>query len=130
MRKAHLATLRRRSSCNALFATARPQPRRIFFRSSRRVCVRSRLPWVPAIACPSAPCFLQLCSYLTARVSCDAGPASCQICKKMLESFGAWDEADAADDVVAEVHIGKSQRGEKRRAAPKSMRCGANLGSG
>ena len=48
----------------------------------------------------------------------------------MLESFEAWDEADAADDVVAEVRSGKSQRGEKRRAAPKSMRCGANLGSG
>ena len=82
MRKAQLATLRRRSSCNALFATARPQPRRIFFRSSRRVCVRSRLPWVPAIACPSAPCSRQLCSYLPARVSCDAGPASDQIGKK------------------------------------------------
>ena len=50
--------------------------------------------------------------------------------QKMLESFEAWDEADAADDVVAEVRNGKSQRGEKRRAAPKSMRCGASLGSG
>ena len=39
----------------------------------------------------------------------------------MLESFEAWDEADAADDVVAEVRSGKSQRGEKRRAAPKSI---------
>ena len=42
--------------------------------------------------------------------------------QKMLESFEAWDEADAADDVVAEVRSGKSQRGEKRRAATKSMR--------
>ena len=48
--------------------------------------------------------------------------------KKMLESFEAWDEADAADDVVAEVRRGKSQRGEKRRAAPKSMRMWTLLG--
>ena len=46
----------------------------------------------------------------------------------MLESFGAWDEADAADDVVAEVRIGKSQRGEKRRAPTKSMRFWTLLG--
>ena len=39
----------------------------------------------------------------------------------MLESFEAWDEPDAADDVVAEVCRGKSQRGETRRAAPKSI---------
>ena len=48
--------------------------------------------------------------------------------QKMLESFEAWDEADAADDVVAEVRSGKSQRGEKRRAAPKSMRFWTLLG--
>ena len=48
--------------------------------------------------------------------------------QKMLESFEAWDEADAADDVVAEVRRGKSQRGEKRRAATKSMRFWTQLG--
>ena len=46
----------------------------------------------------------------------------------MLESFEAWDEADAADGVVAEVRRGKSQRGEKRRAAAKSMRFWTLLG--
>ena len=46
----------------------------------------------------------------------------------MLESFEAWDEADAADGVVAEVRRGKSQRGEKRRAATKSMRFWTQLG--
>ena len=48
--------------------------------------------------------------------------------QKMLESFEAWDEPDAADDVVAEVRRGKSQRGEKRRATPKSMRFWTLLG--